>query len=201
MYVCNVCMHNTYIHVIYMYMYSGTGQVRKTLCWLFLDQYFLKKKSETSSEDNSARVVCLDDLLSAPRSRTWRTCFYILLFISQPEPNIRAWGKKIIKLEVHAEVRLGMNLFLFCLHLAVPSTFRPKLPPERGQRSGFKDVWGAFAWKVSHHGLGPWHSLLAAGALRCLVRSSAKPNDREGCSKDDCHLPTNSWHHQDSIVV
>ena len=130
-----------YIHV---HTYSGTSQALNTLVWLFLDQYFLKKKSETSSEDISARVVCLDDSLSAPRSRTWRTCFYILLFISQPEQNIRAWGKKIIKLEVHAEVWVGMNLFLFCLPLAVPSTFRPKLPPELGQRSGFKDVWAAF---------------------------------------------------------
>ena len=90
---------------MYMYMYySGTSQARNTLVWLFLDQYFLKKKSETSSEDNSARVVCLDGSLSAPRSRTWRTCFYLSLVISQPEQNIRAWGKKFIKLEVHAEV-------------------------------------------------------------------------------------------------
>ena len=71
-----------------MYAYGGTSQARNTLDWLFLDQYFLKKKSETSSEDNSARVVCLDGSLSAPMSRTWRTCFYILLFISQPEQNI-----------------------------------------------------------------------------------------------------------------
>ena len=85
-------------------MYSGTGLVRKTLVWLFLDQYFLKKKSETSSEELSARVVCLDDSLSAPRSRTWRTWFYKELVLSQPEPNISARDKKIIKLEVHAEV-------------------------------------------------------------------------------------------------
>ena len=154
-------------------MEPAKSETHFTYC-LLLDQYFLKKKSETSSEDNSARVVCLDGSLSAPRSRTWRTCFYIHLVISQPEPNIWAWGKKIIKLEVHAEVRLGMNLFLFCLPLAVPSTFRPKLPPERGQRSGFKDVWAAFASKVSHHGLGPWHSLLAAGPLRCLVQVKQK---------------------------
>ena len=118
-------------------LYSGTSQGRNTLDCLLLDQYFLKKKSETSSEDISARVVCLDNSLSAPRSRKWRTWFYILLVISQPEPNIRAWGKNIIKLEVQAEVRLGMNLLLFCLPLAVPSTFRPKGPPELGQRSGF----------------------------------------------------------------
>ena len=66
-------------------------------------------------------------------------------YFSAGTKYLSIWGKKIIKLEVHAEVRLGMNLFLFCLHLAVPSTFRPKLPPERGQRSGFKDVWAAFA--------------------------------------------------------
>jgi len=128
----------------YAYMYSGTSQALNTLVWLFLDQYFLKKKSETSSEEYSARVVCLDDSLSAPRSRTWRTCFYLSLFISQPEQNIRAWGKKIIKLEVHAEVWVGMNLFLFCLPLAVPSTFRPKLPPERGLRRGFTSLSIAF---------------------------------------------------------
>ena len=58
-------------------MYSGTSQALNTLYWLFLDQYFLKKKSETSSEDISVRAVCLDGSLSAPRSRTWRTCFYI----------------------------------------------------------------------------------------------------------------------------
>ena len=40
-----------------MYMYSGTGQVRNTLCWFLLDQYFLKKKSETSSEDIGASCV------------------------------------------------------------------------------------------------------------------------------------------------
>ena len=111
---------------LYIHTYSGTSQARNTLYWFLLDQYFLKKKSETSSEDISVRAVFLDDSLSAPRSRTWRTCFYLSLVISQPEQNIWAWGKKIIKLEVQAEVRLGMNLFLFCLPLAVPSTFRPK---------------------------------------------------------------------------
>ena len=62
---------------MYSFAYSGTSQARNS-----------SKKSETSSEELSARVVCLDDSLSAPRSRTWRTCFYILLFISQPEQNI-----------------------------------------------------------------------------------------------------------------
>ena len=124
---------HTYIHTyMYMYayvcsMYSGTSQALNTLVCFFLDQYFFKKKSETSSEELSVRAVCLDGSLSAPRSRTWRTCFYLSLFISQPGQNISAWGKKIIKLEVQAEVRLGMNLFLFCLPLAVPSTFRPQI--------------------------------------------------------------------------
>ena len=49
------------------------------------------------------------------------------VYFSAPEQNIRAWGKKIIKLEVHAEVRLGMNLFLFCLPLAVPTVARSDL--------------------------------------------------------------------------
>ena len=44
-------------------MYSGTSQARNTLYWLFLDEYFLKKKSETSSEDISVRAVFLDDSL------------------------------------------------------------------------------------------------------------------------------------------
>ena len=44
-------------------MYSGTSQALNTLDCLLLDQYFLKKKIETSSEDISARVVCLDDSL------------------------------------------------------------------------------------------------------------------------------------------
>ena len=46
------------------------------------------QKSETSSEEVSVRAVFLDDSLSAPRSRTWRTCFYLSLVISQPEQNI-----------------------------------------------------------------------------------------------------------------
>ena len=117
---------------------------------------FLQKKSETSSEDISVRAVCLDGSLSAPRSRTWRTCFYLSLFISQPDQNIRAWGKKIIKLEAQAEVRLGMNVFLFCLPLAVPSsTFRPKLPPELGQRSGIYSPFYCFPSNCSSHRLGP----------------------------------------------
>ena len=91
MYMYDVCMY-MYIHVLVhtctTYMYSGTGQVRNTLCWLFLDQYFLKKKSETSSEDISVRAVFLDDSFSSPRSGTWRTCVYKELVISQPEPNI-----------------------------------------------------------------------------------------------------------------
>ena len=69
---------------------------------------------------------------------------YKELVLSQPEQNISAREKKIIKLEVHAEVRLGMNLFLFCLPLAVPSTFRPKRPPEIGLRSGFTSLSVAF---------------------------------------------------------
>ena len=53
-----------YIHTcMYVYAYSGTSQALNTHHWLFLDQYFLKKKSETSSEEYSARVVCLDDSL------------------------------------------------------------------------------------------------------------------------------------------
>ena len=92
-YVCITCTVHVhvcmYVHVCIVYnMYSGTSQAQNTHHCLFLDQYFLKKKSETSSEDNSARVVCLDGSLSAPRSRTWRTCFYLSLVISQPEPNI-----------------------------------------------------------------------------------------------------------------
>ena len=57
-------------------------------CLFISRSIFSQKKSETSSEDISVRAVCLDGSLSAPRSRTWRTWFYILLVISQPEPNI-----------------------------------------------------------------------------------------------------------------
>ena len=89
---------STYLHV------QWNRPSQKHTCLVISRSIFSQKKSKTSSEDHSVRAVCLDGSLSAPRSRTWRTCFYILLFISQPEQNIRAWGKKIIKLEVHAEV-------------------------------------------------------------------------------------------------
>ena len=98
MYVHNlhVCTH-TYIHTC-MYVQWNRPSRQDTLLVLVISRsIFSQKKSETSSEDISVRAVFLDDSLSAPRSRTWRTCFYLSLFFSQPEPNIRAWGKKIIR--------------------------------------------------------------------------------------------------------
>ena len=94
-----------------------------------------------------------------------------------------------------------MNLFLFCLHLAVPSTFRPKLPPERGLRSGFKRLSAAFASNVRSTSSALTPAARSWSLMRCLVRPRSKPNDREGCLQGDRDLPTNSWPREDSCVV
>ena len=141
------------MHIIYIYAYSyiciHTSTVEPAKSETHFASYFSINIFSKKIWDQFWRQLGASCVLGrfAKRSEesNMENCFYKELVISQPEQNIRAWGKKIIKLvEVHAEVRLGMNLFLFCLPLAVPSTFRPKRPPELGQRSGFKDVWAAF---------------------------------------------------------
>ena len=94
-----------------------------------------------------------------------------------------------------------MNLFLFCLPLAVPSTFRPKRPPERGLRSGFTSLSVAFLQIVRPTGSALTPAARSWSLMRCLVRSSAKPNDREGCSQGDRHLTPTPWPREDSSVV
>ena len=76
-----------------------------------------------------------------------------------------------------------MNLLLFCLPLAVPSTFRPKGPPERGlTKKWFYKPFCRFPSNCSPHRLGPdtCCSLLElnAGDWSNVGR---KASDQEGC--------------------
>ena len=93
-----------------------------------------------------------------------------------------------------------MNLFLFCLPLAVPSTFRPKRPPERGLRSGFTSLSVAFLQIVRPTG----SALTLAARSWSLMRLGQRwPQGKRsrGLFEGDRHLPPTPWRQGDSSIV